>query len=109
MERLRTGGKLQISISPMYNAPKASITICFLNARSLHKHINDIRADLNYLSTDLTIFAETRFCHTDSNPIYTIPGTLYFKTTLLQIITKDPMVGLQYTIALIIIWIPILP
>ena len=39
MHRLRTEGKLSLSVSPIYEAPQASIKICFLNARSLHKHI----------------------------------------------------------------------
>ncbi|XP_048578998.1 ATP-dependent DNA helicase PIF1-like [Nematostella vectensis] len=61
MHRLRTEGKLSLSVSPIYEAPQASIKICFLNARSLHKHIDDIRHDLNYSSTDVNIFSETRF------------------------------------------------
>ena len=57
MQRLRTEGQLPLSIKPIYEAPNNSIKICFLNARSLHKNIDDIRHDLNYLSTDVNIFS----------------------------------------------------
>ena len=56
MQRLRTEGQLPLSIKHIYEAPNNSI----IN-RSLHKHIDDIRHDLNYLSTDVNIFSETRF------------------------------------------------
>ena len=42
-----TEGQLPLSIKPIYEAPNNSIKICFLNARSLHKHVDDIRHDLN--------------------------------------------------------------
>ena len=47
MERLRTQGSLQVTTSPMTTCDNA-VNICFLNARSLHKHIDDIRNDLYY-------------------------------------------------------------
>lgn len=56
MKYLRTEGKLELCISPVYNAHERAIKVCFLNARSLHKHIDDVRADLNYLKTDINIF-----------------------------------------------------
>ena len=40
----------------------------------MHKHIDDVRKDLNYSSTDVNIFAETRFAHSDNNDIYAIDG-----------------------------------
>ena len=79
MERLRTEGKLELCISPVYNADQRAIKLCFLNARSLHKHINDIVADKNYLSTDVTVFAETRFHHADSNAMYEIGQYTLFR------------------------------
>ena len=44
----------------------------------MHKHISDIHADVNYLSTDLNVFSETRFRHNDSDRMYGIgPYTLF--------------------------------
>ena len=65
MERLRTNGKLELSVTSFQEIPQTKFKICFLNARSLHKHIEDIRKDLNYVNTDISIFAETRFCFSD--------------------------------------------
>ena len=45
MKYLRTEGKLELCISPVYNADERAIKVCFLNARSLHKHIDDVHAD----------------------------------------------------------------
>ena len=72
MKYLRTEGKLDLCFSPVYNADERAIKVCFLNARSLHKHIDDVRADLNYLKTDISIFSETRFSNADSNSVYQI-------------------------------------
>lgn len=72
MKYLRTEGKLELCISPVYNADERAINVRFLNACSLHKHIDDVRADLNYLKTDINIFSETRFSNADSNTMYQI-------------------------------------
>ena len=56
MLRLRREGKLDLCLSPIYTAPESSIKLSFLNSRSLHKHINDVLADINYLSTDISVF-----------------------------------------------------
>ncbi|XP_048587126.1 ATP-dependent DNA helicase PIF1 isoform X1 [Nematostella vectensis] len=77
MHRLRTEGKLSLSVSPIYEAPQASIKICFLNARSLHKHIDDIRHDLNYSSTDVNIFSETRFFQHENDDSYLLDDKNY--------------------------------
>ena len=79
MQRLRTEGQLSLSIKPIYEAPNNSIKICFLNARSLHKHIDDIRHDLNYLSTDVNIFSETRFSQLDDDNLYHIKDYTLFR------------------------------
>ena len=55
------------------------LKICYLNARSLHKHIDDVRKDINYLSTDILIFSETRFSPHDRDEIYTIEGYELFR------------------------------
>ena len=79
MARLRNDGKLSFCVSPVYKADQISFKLCFLNARSLHKHIDDVRKDLNYSSTDVNIFAETRFAHSDNNDIYAIDGYNLFR------------------------------
>ena len=54
MKRLRNSG-LSLSVSPLYTKTSVSLKIYYLNARSLHKHIDDIRKDLNYSNTDISI------------------------------------------------------
>ena len=53
--------------------------MCYLNARSVHKHIQDIHEDLNYSATDINIFAETRFSSQDSNNMYNVSGYDLFR------------------------------
>ena len=48
------------------------LKICYLNARSLHKHIDDVRKDTNYLSADILIFTETRFNLHDPDEMHAI-------------------------------------
>lgn len=70
MHRLRTEGQLSLSITPIYKAPQIGLKFCFLNARSLHKHIKDVQNDFNYSCTDVNIFSETRFSSCDSDNLY---------------------------------------
>ena len=69
MARLRNDGKLSFCVSPVYKADQISFKLYFLNARSLHKHIDAVRKDLNYSSTDVNIFAETGYARSDNNDI----------------------------------------
>ena len=77
MNRLRMEGKLDLCISPVYSADQKAIKM-FLKWTILHKHINDVCADSNYLSTDISIFCETRFRHADCDTMYGIIWSLYF-------------------------------
>ena len=79
MKRLRTDAKLHLCINPIYNADEVLLKVCYLNARSLHKHIEDVRSDLNYCSTDVNIFTETRFCHSDDESVYIIENYSLFR------------------------------
>ena len=45
----------------------------------MHKHIKDLRKDLNYLSADINIFAETRFSFQNTDEMYHIPGYDLFR------------------------------
>ena len=48
MHRLRNEAKLDLCISPIYNADPVPLKVCYLNARSLHRHFGDVLSDLNY-------------------------------------------------------------
>ena len=79
MKRLRTDGRLKLSVSPLYTVTGCVFKLCFLNARSLHRHIDDVRKDLNYSNTDLSLFSETRFSHLDNENMYKINGYVLFR------------------------------
>ncbi len=61
MELLRTERAMKLSINPVYKMDQISFRLCYLNTRSLHKHIDDIQHDLNFINTDMNIFFKTRF------------------------------------------------
>ena len=67
MSRLCTDSSLQITMSPPSKQTNQSIQLCFVNARSLHKHIDDVQCDLYYISSDMCMFVETRFSQSDMN------------------------------------------
>ena len=79
MERLRTTGKLKLCISPLYDVEQSFLKICYLNARSVHKHIQDLRTDFNYSSSDINIFSETMFSHEDPDHMYDIVNYSLFR------------------------------
>ena len=43
MEFLRNERKLELSVTPICKTNQVSFKLCYLNAQSLHKHINDVR------------------------------------------------------------------
>ena len=77
MRRLRTEGQLSLSINPIYKVSQISFKVSFLNARSLHKHIEDVRRDINYSQTDISIFSETRFTQLDNDNLYLLEDGKY--------------------------------
>ena len=79
MELLRNECKLNLCFTPLYMLENTDLKICYLNARSLHKHINDVRKDINYLSADILIFTETRFSPHDPDEMYPIEGYELFR------------------------------
>ena len=79
MQLLRNEYKLDLCITPLYMLVNTDLKICYLNARSLHKHIEDVRKDINYLSADITIFTETRFSQNDPDEMYAIEGYELFR------------------------------
>ena len=58
-ERLKTFVKLKLCISPLYKITPSLLKMCFLNSRSLHRHI-DVRKDLNYSSVHVNIFCRNK-------------------------------------------------
>ena len=86
MKDLRTDTRLQLCISPLYSINDNSVLkLCYLNARSLHKHIEDVRKDFNYSSAHITIFTETRFTPTDPNEMYKLDDFELFRNDSLSI------------------------
>ena len=79
MEFLRNECKLDLCFTPLYMLENTDLKICYLNARSLHKHIDDVRTDTNYLSADILIFTETRFSPHDLDEMYAIEGYKLFR------------------------------
>jgi hypothetical protein len=63
---------------------QSDLKVCYLNARSLHKHIEDVRKDINYSSMDIVIFTETRFNSSDTDDIYNIDGYRLFRNDVSQ-------------------------
>ena len=47
---------------------------CFLNTRSLYKHIENVKANYNICASDVFFLTETRLVHSDDNKKYEIPG-----------------------------------
>ena len=82
MEILRTEHRLKLSFTPLYDLDHLDLKICYLNARSLHKHIEDVRKDINYSSTDILIFSETRFSPSDADEMYCIDGYRLFRNDI---------------------------
>lgn len=79
MELLRKECALKLSVTPIYKTDQVSFKLCYLNTRSLHKHIDDVRCDLNFTSTDINILSETRFLRSDSDIMYEIDGYTLFR------------------------------
>ena len=90
MENLRTERYLKLSVSPIYNVDQISLKLCFLNSRSLHRHIDAVRNDLNYTSTDINIFSETRFISSDNDNMYEIYGYTLFRNDDQPSVTSRP-------------------
>ncbi len=85
MEILRTEHRLKLCYTPLYNLDHSDLKICYLNARSLHKHIEDVtdvQKDINYSSTDILIFSETRFSPLDADEMYSIDGYRLFRNDM---------------------------
>ena len=67
MQRLRTEASLELSYTPLYKIDPSKIKLAFNNARSLHKHFEDVQFEPNVLSADVIGFAESRLCTRDED------------------------------------------
>jgi ATP-dependent DNA helicase PIF1 len=79
MEMLSKERALKLSVTPIYQINQVSFKLCYLNTRSLHKHIDDVRHELNFTNTDINIFSETRIMTSDDNIMYEIDGYTLFR------------------------------
>ena len=59
MQLLRNEYKLHLCFTPLYMLANTDLKICYLNARSLHKHIEDVRKDINYHDADDYLYYES--------------------------------------------------
>ena len=67
MQRLRTQASRELSYTPLYKIDPSRIKLAFNNARSLHKHFEDVQFEPNLLSSDVIRFAESRLCTRDED------------------------------------------
>ena len=65
MQRLRTQASLELT--PLCKIDPSRIKLAFNNARSLHKHFEDVQFEPNVLSADVIGFAESRLCTRDED------------------------------------------
>ncbi|CAG2216944.1 unnamed protein product [Mytilus edulis] len=65
MKRLRAT-TIERRLRNIYDLENSLLKICFLNASSLHRHLEDVRLDRNITNADIACFCETRFHNRDS-------------------------------------------
>ncbi|PJE78258.1 ATP-dependent RecD-like DNA helicase [invertebrate metagenome] len=73
MDRLRKI-PMHLCYIPLYNIDNAHVKLLFNNARSLHKHIDDVRREPNIQSADIIGICESRLVDTDRQECYDLPG-----------------------------------
>jgi hypothetical protein len=67
MVRLRSQRALQLAVLPLVNCSPHKFTVSQHNVRSLHAHHADIKADANFLNSDITFISETWARSVDSD------------------------------------------
>ena len=73
MEYMNTQRKLQLCFEPLY-CIDSSYKCSYINARSLHKHINNVRANHTLKCSDIIMVSETRLMASDTDVDYNIEG-----------------------------------
>jgi hypothetical protein len=76
MKRMRDGFRVQLLALNLSNAYSASLTLLAHNARSLHAHIAEVRADINFQAADIILHSETRARAFDTQGHYHLDGYL---------------------------------
>lgn len=71
--------KLDLCISPIYNADQVLLKVFYLNARSSLRHIHDVLNDMNNLSTNVNIFSKTRFSNFVDGNMYALNNYTFFR------------------------------
>lgn len=77
MDRLREN-RLQLSYTPLY-AVRKDIKFLFNNAKSLHKHLFDIKLEPSVLAADVIGIAESWLCELDTEEDFTLEGFTMFR------------------------------
>ncbi|XP_078345269.1 uncharacterized protein LOC144630776 [Oculina patagonica] len=96
MERLRTAAYLRPPLLSLRDISDDFVKIVFLNVRSLHKHISDVRNDINVKAADVNVFVETRLWVFDQNVEYDINDFSLFRNDAFfdrQLHTQRPFYG----------------
>ena len=70
------------------------LKVAFLNCRSLHAHIKDVKNDHDLEQMDIIAFAETRLTSTDHNNMYSLQNFDMFRNDQAQSHTSRPPHGL---------------
>jgi len=70
--------------------------LCFLNACSMNRHLEDIRCDNSIMAADIACFSETIFFNRDSQDDTSLPGFLQYRqdshsleTTMMERVVMD--------------------
>jgi hypothetical protein len=74
MDRLRQIRQVQLSMPNLSNLYPNALTIVVHNGRSLHAHIPEVRADVNFRAADFVSHSKTRACPEDLDEFYQLPG-----------------------------------
>ena len=69
LDFLHNHKSVQLCYTPVYNL-QGSLKVVYLNTRSLHKHILDVKSSHNMLASDIVIIAETQLKTSDDNSNY---------------------------------------
>ncbi|XP_062609477.1 uncharacterized protein LOC134271261, partial [Saccostrea cucullata] len=65
MERMRKEAPLKLCYIPLYKTEQNKLKIMFNNARSLHKHFDEIKNEPNVVASDVIGFSESRLTIND--------------------------------------------
>lgn len=69
---MRKETPLNLCYVPLYEDQRSTVKIMFNNARSLHKHFDEIKDEPYVLVSDVLCFSETRLTNDDQN--FTLSG-----------------------------------